>query len=262
MVRGAGGCWALGSVTWRNESGASGSAAPRHLPARAARACSLGPASTSSPAKGRGAESWGGARNPGKDPRSFPERKSPLPPRRRKPGGQKGKCSLRAPGGCGGRCLAHRPSGRAPPTARQGPSNLGAFHAWVPAQETARNPGPGPRWPGASLAPAAGGAQPVPVTHFGASAARGARRPRGGAKTEAGPRKLVEEERTAWPELGEPRRRVRVPAARTRGRAERQGPAAPAGGSRARRAGAGHRVFPNTAWRPCQVLGGLTRKRR
>lgn len=142
------------------------------------------------PSQGEGAESWGGARNPGKDPRSFPERKSPLPPRGRKPGGQKGKCSLRAPGGCGGQCLAHCPSGRAPPTARQGPSNLGAFHAWVPAQETAQNPGPGPRWPGASLAPAAGGAQPVPVTHFGASAARGARRPQGGAKAEAGPRKV------------------------------------------------------------------------
>lgn len=124
------------------------------------------------PSKGEGAEKWGGARSPGKDPRSFPERKSPLPPRGRKRGGPKGKCSLRAPGGCGGRPLASCPPRRAPPTAHQGPRNLGAFHAWVPAQETARHRWPGPRWPGASLALAAGGARPVPVTHFGASPAR------------------------------------------------------------------------------------------
>lgn len=124
------------------------------------------------PSKGEGAEKWGGARSPGKDPRSFPERKSPLPPRERKRGGPKGKCSLRAPGGCGGRSLASCPPRRAPPTAHQGPRNLSAFHSWVPAPETARHPWPGPRWPGASLALAAGGARPVPVTHFGASAAR------------------------------------------------------------------------------------------
>ncbi|CAI9169147.1 unnamed protein product [Rangifer tarandus platyrhynchus] len=30
------------------------------------------------PSEEEGAETWGGARSPGKDPRSFPERKSPL----------------------------------------------------------------------------------------------------------------------------------------------------------------------------------------
>lgn len=47
------------------------------------------------PSREEGAENWGGATSPGKDPRSFPERKSPLRPRGRKRGrGAKGKCSL------------------------------------------------------------------------------------------------------------------------------------------------------------------------
>lgn len=93
----AGGRWAEGGVTWQGELIARGSAAPCHLLAQAARPSSPPWASTGS-SKEEGAENWGGARSPGKSPRGFPERKSPLRPRGRKRGrGAKGKCSLSRP---------------------------------------------------------------------------------------------------------------------------------------------------------------------
>lgn len=171
----AGGYWAEDRVTWRGELVASGSPAPcHHLPAQAARASSLARANTGSPAKGRGRRTGAG--------RGAPGRIRVVSPRgnlrchsaggNEGGGGPKGKCSLRAPQGCGGRSLASCPPRREPPTARREPRNLSAFHARVPAPETARHPWPGLRWPVASLALAAGGARLVPVTHFGASAAR------------------------------------------------------------------------------------------
>lgn len=149
-------------------------AAPRPLPPPPGAGCqSLLPDAGQHrlPSQGEGAEKRGGARSPGKDPRSFPERKSPRPPRGRKPGRAKAECRPRA---------SCRPP-RTPPTALRGARNLSAFHDRVPAPETAWHPWPGPRWPLASLALAAGGARPVPVTHFGARAAQRAGAPLGGA---------------------------------------------------------------------------------
>ncbi|XP_045708641.1 basic proline-rich protein-like [Phyllostomus hastatus] len=130
------------------------------------------------PSEGEGAENWGGARSPGKDPRSFPERKSPPPPRRgRKRGGPKGKCSPASPAAAGGLVPGTMPAAEGAPNSAPRTAQLERLSRPVPAPEPAWHPWPGPRWLGASLALAAGAARPVPVTHFGASAARNPVRP-------------------------------------------------------------------------------------
>lgn len=182
----AGGRWAEGGVTWQGELVASGSAAPCHLLAQAARASSPPRASTGSPAKRRGRRTGAGRRAPGRVRVVSPRGNL----RCGRAGGNEGwgrreSVASRAQS-CGGRSLARCPPRRAPPTARQGPRNFSAFHARVPAPETAQRPWPGPRWPRASLALAACGVRPVPVTHLGARAALGAREPRGGGRGKVG----------------------------------------------------------------------------
>ena len=176
-ARGAGGRWAEGGVTWQGELVASGSAAPCHLLAQAARASSPPRASTGSPAKRRGRRTGAG--------RGAPGRVRVVSPRGNlrcgraggsEGGGRRESVASRAPS-CGGRSLARCPPRRAPPTARRGSRNFSAFHARVPAPETAQSPWPGPRWPRASLALAVCGVRPVPVTHLGARAALGAWEP-------------------------------------------------------------------------------------
>lgn len=119
-----------------------GSAAPRHLLARAARASSPARANTGSPARGRGRRT-GGARSPGKDPRSFPGRKPPLPPRGRKQGGgAKRKCSLRAPHDRGGRFLACRPPQSAPHRRAEGRATRAPSATRPPPLRLPGSPGP------------------------------------------------------------------------------------------------------------------------
>lgn len=78
----------------------------------------------------------------------------------------------REPRGCGGLVPGTAPAAEGAPNSAPRTAQLERLSRPVPAPEPAWHPWPGPRWLGASLALAAGAARPVPVTHFGASAAR------------------------------------------------------------------------------------------
>lgn len=97
------------------------------------------------PSKGEGAETWGGARSPGKEPRSLPG-----PPRSRKPG-DGGESVAFAPGEVaeGGLRCAACPQGV--PGSAPCLRNLSALHARSQPGDRPALLWPGLRWPGASL---------------------------------------------------------------------------------------------------------------
>ncbi|CAK7319303.1 hypothetical protein VULLAG_LOCUS21808 [Vulpes lagopus] len=156
-----------------------------HLPAQAAEPLP-GAGQRRLPSRGQGAEKWGGARSPGKDPRSFPpthprgEISAPAP--REETGGRWGRresaAFARPEAAEAGPWRAARAEGAPNSAPRAAPlerlPRLGPRPGDRPAPPAPGPARPGPRWPRASLALAAGGARPVPVTHFAASAARGA----------------------------------------------------------------------------------------
>lgn len=168
----AGGHWAEDGVTWRGELVASGSAAPWHLPFQAPRAFSLARANTSSPAKGRGRRTGAGRGAQGRIRVVSPRGNLRCHRAGGNDGGQRESVTFAHPEPAeAGPWRAASREGR-PQQRDESRATLSAFHARVPAPETARHPWPGLRWPVASLAPTSGGARLVPVTHFGASAAR------------------------------------------------------------------------------------------